>query len=140
MDKHQFLCALEKQFEGKCQWNNDMLLINFQYESSNNLSAVPITVAIDNTMHCHLMTFGLGNISEDKAFQACSVCNVLNRNDSISATFYLDKDFDFDACYKFLILPDDTFVDIYAPVVISKFAKDIDVGYGVIRNALSQMQ
>ncbi len=137
MTSHEFLSELAEMFPGSCEWSDDNLLINFQHDSLNNLNFVPILVGFDEVaMRCWMFAFCLADIEENQVFQALSICNTLNRNVNISASFYLNKENEIDACYDFLFLPD-MFV-VYAVGPISKMAKDVDISYGVLTQALNQ--
>lgn len=126
-----FINEVAKEFEGRCEIGENIMIIRFQDDRLKLFNDTPISVVLqysEYTATCRLFAYVRPDI-EAKAEQVYELCNKLNSQAGNYVRYYLNDENDVIVELNYLAFPDDVFTGIITPGMVARIAKAVDESY-----------
>lgn len=131
-----FLNEVAKEFEGKCEIGEDILIIRFQDDRLQLFNDTPISIVVQyskNTATCRLFAYVRADI-EAEAGRVYELCNKLNSQAGNYIRYYLNDENDVMVELNYCAFVDDVFTRVITPGMVARIAKAVDESYIAFHN------
>lgn len=129
-----FLTEVAKEFEGKCELGEYVLLIQFQHDKLQLETPVPVAVQYsENTATCRVFSYVCTDIKAEPDM-VCEFCNELNRQEFNYVRYYLNEDNDVIVELNYCAFEDDIFTRVITPGMVARIAIEVDKSYPAFRS------
>ena len=126
-----FLNEVAKEFAGKCEMDEDTLIVQFQDDRLQVFNDIPLSIGIQysiNLSTCRLFAYVRTDI-DAAADKVHKLCNCLNRQAGNYVRYYLNDENDVMVELNYCAFVDDVFTRVITPGMVARIAKAVDESY-----------
>lgn len=126
-----FLNEVAKEFVGKCETDEGVLIIRFQDNRLQLFNDTAISIAVQyskNTATCRVFAYVWPDI-EAEVGMVHELCNKLNSQAGNYVRYYLNEENDVMVELNYCAFVDDVFTRVITPGMVSRIAKAVDEAY-----------